>query len=131
MTNGTLMKVESTAICSLGAFCNTFDLHYAIISLENQQFLVFLRVALLHRFYTVFTVNSYAEVSRGTRDMHFGLSLPLIRLIFSCTPMGLVPRPGPEVIKLEYSLKEKNKAKLLVACVHVSASSQSLRFFLV
>ena len=25
---------------ALGAFCNTFDLHYAIISLENQ-FLVF------------------------------------------------------------------------------------------
>ena len=26
-TNGTLMKVESIAECSLGAFCNTFDLH--------------------------------------------------------------------------------------------------------
>ena len=34
------MKVESIAECSLGAFCNTFDLHYAIIGLENQ-FLVF------------------------------------------------------------------------------------------
>ena len=25
--NGSLMKVESVAECSLGAFCNTFDLH--------------------------------------------------------------------------------------------------------
>ena len=25
--NGRLMKVESIAECSLGAFCNTFDLH--------------------------------------------------------------------------------------------------------
>ena len=28
MTNGSLMKVKSIAECSLGAFCNTFDLHY-------------------------------------------------------------------------------------------------------
>ena len=27
MTNGCLLKVESIAECSLGAFCNTFDLH--------------------------------------------------------------------------------------------------------
>ena len=26
-TNGSLMKVESIAECTLGAFCNTFDLH--------------------------------------------------------------------------------------------------------
>ena len=26
-TNGSLMKVKSIAECSLGAFCNTFDLH--------------------------------------------------------------------------------------------------------
>ena len=29
----TLMKVESIAECSLGAFCSTFDLHLAIIGL--------------------------------------------------------------------------------------------------
>ena len=34
------MKVESIAVSSLGAFCNTFDLHQAIIGLGNQ-FLVF------------------------------------------------------------------------------------------
>ena len=26
-TTGSLMKVESIAECSLGAFCNTFDIH--------------------------------------------------------------------------------------------------------
>ena len=26
-TNGSLMKVESIAECSLGAFCNNYDLH--------------------------------------------------------------------------------------------------------
>ena len=46
MTNGSLMKVESFA-----AFCNTFDLYLAIIGLENQV-LVFLRVVILHRFYS-------------------------------------------------------------------------------
>ena len=39
-TNGSLMQVKSIAECSLGAFCNTFDLHLAILSLGNQ-FLVF------------------------------------------------------------------------------------------
>ena len=37
-TSGSLMKVESIAKCSLGAFCNTFDLHQAIISLEKTIF---------------------------------------------------------------------------------------------
>ena len=40
-TNGSLMKVEIIAECSLGAFCNTFDLHWAMIGLETQ-FLVFI-----------------------------------------------------------------------------------------
>ena len=34
MTNGSLIKVES--IAPIGAFCNTFNLHYAIIGLENH-----------------------------------------------------------------------------------------------
>ena len=53
MTNGSLM-VKSIAEC-LGAFCNTFDLHKAIIIGLENQFVVFLRVAVLHRFY--YTVN--------------------------------------------------------------------------
>ena len=43
MTNGSLIKVESY-----------FDLHYAIIGLENQ-FLVLLRVAASDRFYHIFS----------------------------------------------------------------------------
>ena len=39
-TDGSLMQVESIAECSLVAFCNTFDLHFAILGLE-KQFLVF------------------------------------------------------------------------------------------
>ena len=48
MTIGSLMKVESIVEC----FCNTFDTHKSLISLENP-FLVFLRVAVLHRFYCI------------------------------------------------------------------------------
>ena len=35
MTSGSLMHVKSIAECSTRAFCNTFDLHKVIISLEN------------------------------------------------------------------------------------------------
>ena len=50
------MKVESIAECSLGAFCNTFDLHYAIIGAEENKhtdfFLLFFEWPLLKdRFY--------------------------------------------------------------------------------
>ena len=37
MTNGSLMKVESIGECSIGAFCNSFDLHLAIISLQSKE----------------------------------------------------------------------------------------------
>ena len=42
MTNGSLVKVKSIAECSLGAFCNTFDLHKVIIGLESQFFIFIL-----------------------------------------------------------------------------------------
>ena len=67
-TNGSLMKVESIAECSKRAFCNTFDLHYAVIG-RKSQFSVFflsgrLRQVLLYfnatyivvRFYNIFTI---------------------------------------------------------------------------
>ena len=47
MTNGSLIKVESIA-----EGCDTFDLHLGIICLE-KQFVVFLKVAVLHRFYCI------------------------------------------------------------------------------
>ena len=44
------MKVESIAECSMGAFCNTFDLHYVIIGLEkNTIFFVFFLSVLLRQ----------------------------------------------------------------------------------
>ena len=39
MTNGSLMKVESIAECSLWSILQYFDLHLAIIGLETQFFL--------------------------------------------------------------------------------------------
>ena len=39
-TDGSLIQVESIAECSLGAFCNTLDMHQAIIGLKTQ-FLIF------------------------------------------------------------------------------------------
>ena len=50
MTNGSLMMIESIAECSPWSILHTFDLHLAIIGLENQ-FVFFLRVAVLLRFY--------------------------------------------------------------------------------
>ena len=41
-----------------GAFCNTFDLHKAKTGLENK-FLVFLRVAVLDRFYCISLQESF------------------------------------------------------------------------
>ena len=42
MTNGGLMKIESIAECSLGAFSITLDLHSVIICLENECLVFFL-----------------------------------------------------------------------------------------
>ena len=50
MATGSLMKVDSIAECSTRIFCNTFDLHKGLIGLE-KHFLVFLREAVLDRFY--------------------------------------------------------------------------------
>ena len=36
MTNRSLMKVESIDDTPIGAFCNTSDLHYAIVGIANQ-----------------------------------------------------------------------------------------------
>ena len=61
MTNGSLVKVKSMQNAPLGAFCNAVDLHKSIIGLENQ-FLVFLRVAVLHRFYCIQSLLSAVMV---------------------------------------------------------------------
>ena len=68
-TNGSLMKVKSIAECSLGAFCNTFGLHKAIISLENlfRSFLEWL-------FYTDFTGYMYIMINMVS---HFIFNSPV------------------------------------------------------
>ena len=49
-TDYRIMQVKSIAECSQGAFCNTFDLHLALICL-NDLCCVYLWVAVLGRFY--------------------------------------------------------------------------------
>ena len=75
------MKIESIAECSLGAFCNTFDLHYAIIGLENQ-FLIFflsgrLRQVLLYLTTTVTYTSAASKVNVS----------PISRREFSLRPL--------------------------------------------
>ena len=63
-TGGSLFQDKSIAECSTGAFCNTFDLHLAIISLENI-FLGLFCVAALDRFYCSWCSNTlYMYVNR-------------------------------------------------------------------
>ena len=51
-------KIDKTKILlpNGSLMVNTFDLHYAIISIEYQYF-VFLRVAVLYRFYCISEIN--------------------------------------------------------------------------
>ena len=69
MTNGSLMKVRSIAECSKGrgAFCNTFDLHSAIIFPENQ-FSVF-RVVVLHRYYSMLAGETQTRLCKQTINL--------------------------------------------------------------
>ena len=69
---------------TFGAFCNTFDLHLAIVGLE-KNFLVFFRVALLHRFYCT-CISVPEDCYKGavvylpiqlSSGVNFNLSLPL------------------------------------------------------
>ena len=58
MTNGSLLKVKALQIAPIGAFCHTFELHQAIIGLENEnKFSVFLEGL----FYTGFTIHGKNE----------------------------------------------------------------------
>ena len=63
------MKVESIAECSFGAFCNTFDLHLAIIGLENQ-FLGLLIEWPLKTGFTVLSLSSAAPLGGTCTLVH-------------------------------------------------------------
>ena len=79
-TNGSLMKVESISECS-PAFYNSFDLHLAIIGLENQFWSSFLvaakRQVLLVHFRDIdrCQIRFYVSMSSSTRHTleHFVL----------------------------------------------------------
>ena len=60
-TNGSLMRSKVLQNAPLGAFCNSFDMYYAIIGIENQFWFSFW-VAALDRF-TVFTSHYQHKTS--------------------------------------------------------------------
>ena len=67
------MQVKSIAECSQGAFCNTFDLHYAIIGLENTSNFLFFLSGLLRQvllFTNTIKLNGYPiwEVKKNPTD---------------------------------------------------------------
>ena len=64
------MKVEIIAECTLGAYCNTFDLHSAKISPESQCLVFFwsgrLRQVLMYiSMYTILPVDSFSNFLLG------------------------------------------------------------------
>ena len=82
----------------MSAFCNTFDLHYAIISLENRV-LVFLSVAVLHKFCSMFCctlLNAHsiiAMILMGKRELVALLNLSswclvMVERFFLAVPRG-------------------------------------------
>ena len=73
------------------AFCNTFNLHKAIIGIENQ-FLVFLRVAVLRRFFCI---------SRMMRSVLCGVVLCLLLAI----PDNNMITEGSVITITKYTLK--------------------------
>ena len=98
-TDGSLMQVKSIAECSKRAFCNTFDLHLAIIGLENQ-FLVFfligrLRQVLLYINYVFYTHWSVMTVLKYSNDMFASCSLlvwqhaPLLSCVLHVNSNGI------------------------------------------
>ena len=58
MTDYPLMQVKSIAECSKGAFCNTFDLHYATICLSDLCFFYIINWLLKTGFTVVGNINS-------------------------------------------------------------------------
>ena len=63
----------------LGEFCNIFDLHQVIIGLENQ-FLVFLRVAVLHRFTIIRKKDLYGQEIHVQIQRGIGIRTPLLKI---------------------------------------------------
>ena len=73
------MKVKSIAECSLGVFCNTFDLHLAIIDLDNQ-FLVFFLSGHLRQV-LLYIKNYFEIISIFCHHVHNVLFLQLLTYV--------------------------------------------------
>ena len=88
------MKVESIAECSLGVFCNTFDLQYAIIVLGKATF------GLLFEwlYKTGFTENSYSD------NFFKGFKCVKPQEIQWKSSLRMFAQPRPEVIRLVFIL---------------------------
>ena len=64
------MKGESIAECSLEAFCNTFDLHHAIIGLEKHFLFFFLSGRL-----SQVLLYLYCVCEQWLKDLHIDIYL--------------------------------------------------------
>ena len=71
-SNSSLMKVKSIAECSLGAFCNTFDLHQAKIGIKSHFFFFLSEIPMIH--YSVLWLNH--------QQLHFSAVFLIQVLIF-------------------------------------------------
>ena len=87
------MKAESIAECCLGAFCNTFDLHWVIICLENQFWSSYLVAAkdrfystedLINFLYTVKPVKGHSKIDK-TKVLRTNGSLMKVEIIAECS----------------------------------------------
>ena len=57
MTNGSLTRSKELQSAPLGAFCNTFDLHYVIIGLESQSLVFYLCGRLRQVLHVLFSLD--------------------------------------------------------------------------
>ena len=89
----------------LGAFCNTFDLHYAIISLENPIF-VFFRMAVLHRFYRNFYISLSSQPKHMIRYSKDHLNHEDVNTEKKPVLKGLSQRDRKLVFKTNYCLMQ-------------------------
>ena len=86
-----LVQVKSIAKCSLGVFCNTFDLHKVIIGLENQFLVFFFEWPLKTRFTILIAPLSdipmfYIKYLTNSQCTKFKCMLVQLRkLLYGCT----------------------------------------------
>ena len=78
------MKVESIAECSLGAFCNTFDLHLAIIGLETKMFGPLFEWPLKAGFTVGFSIRNQTNYDCSVQKTSFLIFRTRVAKILAC-----------------------------------------------